>query len=231
MDDTGNSVLHHLHFSIHDRNLAHPDVPYGRSVRPSPMSSVTLGDGASGKCLRSTNPERVPGLNFKPRVISFGAVAVGGIRTRILAIENTAGAAVTASFPGSNAPPFTWPAFNQTIPDGESRTVVVQFAPVDEGLVQKVILVSSNAPGSPHTVKVSGRGLGDIEPEQGVRRDHLDRGLLERRRSVQRTVVVPGQDGQRLLAQLRCEADHIVVGDSLPVYARRSALPSTAEPA
>jgi hypothetical protein len=101
MDDTGNSVLHHLHFSIHDRTLPHPDVSYGRSVRPSPLSGVTLGNGASGRCVRSTNLERVPGLNFKPRVISFGAVAVGDIRTRILTIENTAGAPVTASFPAS----------------------------------------------------------------------------------------------------------------------------------
>jgi tetratricopeptide (TPR) repeat protein len=49
MDDTGNSVLDHLHFSIHDRDQQ------GRSVRPSPMSGVTLGDDGSNTCVTSTN--------------------------------------------------------------------------------------------------------------------------------------------------------------------------------
>lgn len=57
MDDTGNSVLDHLHFSIHDRQLTFPGAPEGRSVRPSPMSGVTLGDSDSNKCVESTNIE------------------------------------------------------------------------------------------------------------------------------------------------------------------------------
>ena len=57
MDDTGNSVLDHLHFSIHDRQLPHPSAPEGRSVRPTPMSGVTLGDSDSNKCVESTNIE------------------------------------------------------------------------------------------------------------------------------------------------------------------------------
>lgn len=59
MDDTGNSVLNHLHFSIHDRNIPHPNVSYGASVRPTPLSGVRLEDGDSGTCVRSTNVERV----------------------------------------------------------------------------------------------------------------------------------------------------------------------------
>lgn len=54
MDDTGNSVIDHLHFSIHDRDLNNYD-----SVRPTPLSGVTLGDGDSGKCVLSTNVEYV----------------------------------------------------------------------------------------------------------------------------------------------------------------------------
>ena len=55
MDDTGNSVLDHLHFSIHDRQLTYPGAPEGRSVRPSPMSGHTLGDSNSNKCIKSNN--------------------------------------------------------------------------------------------------------------------------------------------------------------------------------
>jgi hypothetical protein len=55
MDDTGNSILDHLHFSIHDRQLLFTDVPEGKSVRPTPMSGQTLGDSDSNKCIRSDN--------------------------------------------------------------------------------------------------------------------------------------------------------------------------------
>ena len=57
MDDTGNSVIDHLHFSIHDRQLTHPTAAEGRSVRPSPMGGVTLSDSDSNKCVESTNIE------------------------------------------------------------------------------------------------------------------------------------------------------------------------------
>jgi hypothetical protein len=56
MNDTGVSVLDHLHFSVHDSN-AGPGI--GPSVRPSPMEGRTLGDGASGTCIRSTNRQAI----------------------------------------------------------------------------------------------------------------------------------------------------------------------------
>jgi hypothetical protein len=54
MDDTGTSVIDHLHFSIHDFAPA-PGI--GPSLRPSPMDGYVLGDGNSGTCMRSTNRE------------------------------------------------------------------------------------------------------------------------------------------------------------------------------
>lgn len=61
MDDTGLSRLNHLHFSVHDMKLPYAGSPgssFGASVRPTPMSGVTLEDGDSGKCVCSTNIER-----------------------------------------------------------------------------------------------------------------------------------------------------------------------------
>jgi hypothetical protein len=51
MDDTGLSVLDHLHFSLHDRTL-----PWiSSSVRPTPMDGQTLNDNDDGRCMFSTN--------------------------------------------------------------------------------------------------------------------------------------------------------------------------------
>jgi hypothetical protein len=56
MNDTGNSALDHLHFSVHDTTTG-PGI--GNSVRPTPMEGLTLGDGASGTCILSTNREAI----------------------------------------------------------------------------------------------------------------------------------------------------------------------------
>ena len=84
MDDTGNSILDHLHFSIHDRNLTRPNVSYGSSVRPSPLSGVRLGDGDSGTCVRSSNIERFPGLNFRPTLSTLVPFQLGETQVRRL---------------------------------------------------------------------------------------------------------------------------------------------------
>jgi hypothetical protein len=54
MDDTGNSAVNHLHFSIHDRNVMVGGAPFG-SVRPTPMDGRVIGDGDGGICICSTN--------------------------------------------------------------------------------------------------------------------------------------------------------------------------------
>ena len=87
MDDTGNSILDHLHFSIHDRAITRPGIPWGGSVRPTPMNGVRLEDGDSGTCVRSTNieypgdkpviePSSFAGQNW---VITPAATAVGAV--------------------------------------------------------------------------------------------------------------------------------------------------------
>lgn len=60
MNDTGNSWIDHLHFSIHDQTAPFPGASRGASVRPTPMDGVTLGDGDSGTCVLSSNRERRP---------------------------------------------------------------------------------------------------------------------------------------------------------------------------
>lgn len=54
MNDTGTSVIDHLHFSIHDMTAGN------QSIKPSPMDGVTLDEGDSGKLVYSTNTIRRP---------------------------------------------------------------------------------------------------------------------------------------------------------------------------
>jgi hypothetical protein len=60
MDDTGNSLMDHLHFAIHDQHIPYSGSASGASVRPTPMDGMTLEDGDGGTCIRSTNREVRP---------------------------------------------------------------------------------------------------------------------------------------------------------------------------
>ena len=131
------------------------------------MSGATLGDGDSGRCVLSNNVEQVPavpGVHFKPASLSFGSTVVGDERMVSLTIENTLGRTVTVSFPASTTPPFTWAAFNQTIPDGQTRTHAFQFRPTSEGNASRTLSITSNAPGSPHALQMAGTGRGGLIP-------------------------------------------------------------------
>lgn len=161
MDDTGNSVLDHLHFSVHDRSLPHPNVSYGRSVRPSPLSGVRLADGDSGRCVASSNVERFPGLNFLPRLANFGSVGPGESRTLTITAENSAGRTINMSFPAS--PPgsvFIWGAFSASLENTARTAFTVRFQPLSNAIERGQLLVTSTAPGSPKRLGLIGKGIG-----------------------------------------------------------------------
>ncbi len=62
MQDTGNSFFAHLHFSIHNQSLSHPDdrtvaggsMPRGRSIRLRPFEDTALGDDDESSCIASS---------------------------------------------------------------------------------------------------------------------------------------------------------------------------------
>jgi murein DD-endopeptidase MepM/ murein hydrolase activator NlpD len=165
MDDTGSSVFDHLHFSIHDRELTHPNVSYGRSVRPSPLSGTSLGDGDSGRCVASNNVERFPGLEFRPTVVNFGSVAEGDSRTLTVTATNTSGAAVTMSFPAASPNTiFRWTAVSAFIAGGAETTFEIAFHPIDNAIRRETLRITSNASGSPHSLSLLGKGIGGFPP-------------------------------------------------------------------
>ncbi len=81
INDTGNSALDHLHFSIHDTAAGSG---IGPSVRPTPMEGRSLGDRDSGACIRSTNVERVV-IDLPPGCVdALRREGCGGILKRLL---------------------------------------------------------------------------------------------------------------------------------------------------
>jgi hypothetical protein len=159
MDDTGNSLFDHLHYSIHDRNLPFPGVSFGRSVRPSRLSGQVLNDDDNGACVTSSNIERLPGLNFLPKNISFNSASVGSIHVTSFVVENTTGSSVNVSFP-QPAPgsAFKWKVFSGVLANGAEKHIQVEFRPQHQGPSEVTLKVFSTAPGSPHLVRLTGTG-------------------------------------------------------------------------
>lgn len=175
IDDTGNSLLNHLHFSLHDREIPHPDVDYGRSIKPTPLNRVTLDSGDSGTCVESTNVKRFPGLDFLPDVISFGSVTIGDSAIRQLLAENSSGESIQVSI---QAPPpgsvFEWDAFDDVIAGREQRFNVT-FRPRTNRIEQSQITIIANTPRSPYIIGLLGKGLGGIgDPDPDPLPETLD---------------------------------------------------------
>ena len=93
--------------------------------------------------------------------VGFGSVPVGTSGAKNLIISNTGEAALNIVVPaapaGSN---FQWAAFGGSITAGGGPPAVIPlvFTPTSEGAQSTTLGFTSNAPGSPHSVMLSGAG-------------------------------------------------------------------------
>ncbi len=111
-----------------------------------------------------TNP--TPTISLSNSKISFGSVAQKDVRTRVLKISNHGLANLSISIDPSPPPPqgqpksgFFWNSLSTLIPPRQSRNFVVYFSPRAKGRFEETLLITSNSTGSPHNVRLSGRGL------------------------------------------------------------------------
>jgi hypothetical protein len=102
---------------------------------------------------------RCQNLCFSPSSVSFGGTPVGDVKTRTLTIKNNTAVNVTVSFPKSRPGAFRWAAFNAVIPPQGARNVIVHFIPRALGPASATLTVTSNVPGSPNSIRLSGRGI------------------------------------------------------------------------
>ncbi|MGP8328753.1 MAG: right-handed parallel beta-helix repeat-containing protein [Methanosarcinaceae archaeon] len=100
-------------------------------------------------------------LNFSHSSLNYGEVSIGTSSDKIVTLTNTGNANLTISnmeITGSNANDFSIVSGGEagTLTPSEYRTVTVRFAPQSEGGKIAYLEIVSNAPGSPHTVTLTG---------------------------------------------------------------------------
>jgi hypothetical protein len=173
-----------LHRYLYNANTLHPSLlsaPIGS--RPPVLPHVT-GDGicavqsrwqdpftdSSGEKVLGSWPEGVepwfapcPSLIFSSTLLLFGSTAIGDVKTKVVSIKNSSENAVAMSFPGSSGT-FEWASFNGTLEPGAAHTLSVSFSPPSTAIATASLTVTSTALGSPHVIKMSGKGLGGFRP-------------------------------------------------------------------
>jgi hypothetical protein len=119
-------------------------------------------------------PPPAPHMGFNTRDVSFGLRQVGtASNPRTIAVTNhgTADMTVgTVGLSGADAADFRVDAdtcSGQTLAPGDGCSVDVRFAPLHTGQLGADLSVPSDAPGSPHTVALSGLGTGASAPAGG----------------------------------------------------------------
>jgi extracellular elastinolytic metalloproteinase len=101
--------------------------------------------------------------------ISFGNVAVGDSRRMDFGITNDGTDDVTVTLPTQPMPPplptFRWDQQGSFVVKPCSQNVVsIEFNPKGEGFIEQKLTITSNASGSPHTIRLHGRAIGGEVP-------------------------------------------------------------------
>lgn len=104
------------------------------------------------------------GLSIEPSTVTFGQVAAGSVASRTVRIKNSTGVPVTVRLPASPPGLFEWAGVDTEIPDGEQIAIQMRFRPVDNAIRREQVRVTSTGPGSPHTIGLTGKGIGGIPP-------------------------------------------------------------------
>src|SRR6266446_3036045 len=127
--------------------------------------SVSITSNAPGSPLTiplsGTGSAAQPQLTINPASVNFGSVNVGATATQTVSLTNSGNAALTISqaTPSGTGFSFTGLTLPQTINAGSSISFTSQFLPASTGSASGNIAISSNAPGSPAAIALSGTGV------------------------------------------------------------------------
>ncbi|MFT5142239.1 MAG: hypothetical protein ACI84D_000850, partial [Thalassolituus oleivorans] len=114
--------------------------------------------------------DSAPEFTVTPTFLGYSSIIVGSTGVLSATIENTGGGSfqfISSSVTGTHASDFSITAGGtaSTFAGGSTRAITVEFAPGAGGLRSASLIITTDAPGSPHTIPLSGTGL---EPALGV---------------------------------------------------------------
>ncbi|MDE3169219.1 MAG: choice-of-anchor D domain-containing protein, partial [Acidobacteriota bacterium] len=118
----------------------------------APGSPLTMALSGSGT---ATQPQ----LSISPSSVSFSNVNVGSSASQTVTLTNTGNAALTIAAATISGSGYTMTLAPATINAGAHTTFSVTFTPAAEGNAPGSISITSNAPGSPAAIVLSGTGL------------------------------------------------------------------------
>jgi Putative Ig domain/Abnormal spindle-like microcephaly-assoc'd, ASPM-SPD-2-Hydin len=98
-------------------------------------------------------------LSISPSPVAFGNVNVGSNSSKTVTLTNTGGATLNITAAGITGAGYTMTLQPISINAGANTTFTVTFAPTTGGSASGSISITSNAPGSPATIALSGTGL------------------------------------------------------------------------
>ena len=137
------------------------DLVVTSAVLSGPRVVHLIGKGPGGFPEPGPEPELPRKLIFDPTSINFGPGPLNSTRTRSFTIVNATGAPVRITIQASPAnAAFSWQAFTGNLAAGAQRRFDVQFKARVSAPVRGTLVVTSTAPGSPHSIALIGKGPG-----------------------------------------------------------------------
>jgi hypothetical protein len=125
--------------------------------------SVTITTDAlhSPLTINFTGTGAQPGLSISPTSFAFGSVVDGQTKSQTFTLKNTGGTSLTISQVSVSGAGYSLNGLPtpSTVAAGASVTFNALFAPTTAGSLPGTITITSNAPGSPSTIALSGTGV------------------------------------------------------------------------
>ena len=140
------------------------NVKFAPTAAGSATGSISITSNAPGSpltiALTGTATAPQPQLTINPTSVSFGSVNVGSNSSQTITLSNPGTGALTISAASATGTGFTMSGLTlpATINAGGSINITAQFAPTSAGSSSGSISITSNAPGSPASIPLSGTG-------------------------------------------------------------------------
>jgi Abnormal spindle-like microcephaly-assoc'd, ASPM-SPD-2-Hydin/Protein of unknown function (DUF1573) len=150
-------------FTLNAATTATLNVVFAPTTGGSASGSVTVTSNANNSPLTIpvTGTGAQPGLSITPASFAYGSVVDGQTKSQNFTLTNTGTSSLTISQLSVSGAGYSISglATPSTIAAGASATFSAVFAPTTAGSLPGSVTVSSNAPGSPSTVALSGTGV------------------------------------------------------------------------